>query len=200
MPVTHIRRKEPIPYGKVRVAVYALTLLLAVGVMLSGCRPYAVRNAADASSHHRSVPVGTVLVLHRELTIAPTYARVFFQNGHAGSAISEYQPHCQLEVRRVLPVTQTVQPDEFVIRKVVYDIIDVAAAPGVKLAWIMSGAGGEVSDIMMAWDMRLHSDKQPQVVKLMCGGAFDSPGRARLPSLEEMRAALGSYASLRVPE
>jgi len=161
------------------------------------CQSYVVRNPADESSTYHSLPVGTVLVLQRAVVILPTRARVYFQKGQAGSAISEFEPHCELEVKQVLPVPQTVHPDEFVINRVAYEIMNVVAVEGLQYAH-RGGAGG-VSDIMKAWKMRLHSDKQPEVLQFICAGALNSPFLARTPSVKQIRAALGDYAVLRLP-
>ncbi|MEE8428139.1 MAG: hypothetical protein V3S33_01375 [Gammaproteobacteria bacterium] len=136
------------------------------------------------------------MVLHRAVVIAPGYARVYFQNGQAAPATNEFEPYCRLELRQVLPIPQTIHPDEFVITKVAYDTTHVAAVFGLKLA---HGGGGGVSDIIKVWRMRLHSEQQPDVLHLVCGGAVNAPSRARTPSVTQIRAALGSYASLRLP-
>jgi hypothetical protein len=43
------------------------------------------------------------------------------------------------------------------------------------------------------------SDIQPDVMRMTCRGGFDDPWRAELPSIDEMRAALGAYAGLTLP-
>ncbi len=167
-----------------------------IALLLSGCNAYVVRSPADEDSAYYSLPVGTVLVLHREVAIAPGYARVYFQNGQAAPATNEFEPHCWLEVRQVLPVLQIIRPDEFVITKVAYDTTHVAAVFGLKLA---GGGGGGVSDLIKIWTMRLRSEKQPDVLRLVCGGGLNAPALARTPSATQIRAAFGSYASLRLP-
>ena len=91
---------------------------------------------------------------------------------------------------------QTVYPGEFDIVRVSSDSIEVVAIPG--LQWAHGIGGGGVSDIMQVRRMRLHSKTQPDVLNLICAGALDTPFRARPPSVSQMRAALGSYAGLRL--
>ena len=166
-----------------------------IGLLLPSCQAYVVRSTADENSPYYSVPVGAVLVLHQPLVIAPTYARIYFQNGQVAPAINEFIPHCQLQVRQVLPVPQSVYPDEFTIVRVSYGVIEMAAIPGLQWA---HGVGGGTSDIMKVQRLRLHSKTQPDVLNLICAGALDTPLLARPPSVSEMRAALGSYAGLRL--
>lgn len=172
---------------------------LFLAAIIAACGTYVVRGPADEASPYYRLPAGSVLVLHRKVVIAADRARVFFQRGAVGSALSELEPHCQLEVRKVLPTPQTVFPDEFIIQRVAYDVTEMVALPG--LFWANGGDGGSdgVSDIMKLWKMPLHSDNQPNVLQLICGGALDHPARAHTPSVREIRATLGSYASLRLP-
>ena len=153
-------------------------------------------NASDEASPHYTFLVGSVLVLHKDVYIRPSYARVYFQNGEAGAAVNEFDPHCQLEVRQVLPTVQTVKPDRFVVKKVSYDTLDMAVLPGVMVAQGGGGDGG-VSDIMEAWKFRLYSERQPNVLQMICAGGIDTPFRARPPSRLQIRQALGSYASFK---
>ena len=110
---------------------YLLSVAMAVALLTSAC---ADSGSSDETSPHYTFPVGTILELRQEVYIRPSYARVYFQNGEAGAAVNEFYPHCQLEVRQVLPVVQTVKPDRFVIEKVSYDILDMAALPGLMVA------------------------------------------------------------------
>ena len=58
-----------------------------------------------------------------------------------------------------------------------------------------SGGDGEGRE-MKTYIFQLHSDRQPDVLSLVCGGAFDIPARAARPSLQQIEHALGDYASL----
>ena len=48
--------------------------------------------------------------------------------------------------------------------------------------------------------MRLSSAEQPDVYRLVCRGGEDNPADAIPPSIQEMRRALGDYATLQLPE
>jgi hypothetical protein len=58
-----------------------------------------------------------------------------------------------------------------------------------------SGGDGE-GRLMKTYIFQLHSDRQPDVMSLVCGGAFDIPARAARPSLQQIEHALGDYATL----
>jgi hypothetical protein len=59
---------------------------------------------------------------------------------------------------------------------------------------------GGTSPIIHAVHLWLESAKQPQVRRLSCRGAVDDPPKAKPPTGEEIRQALGDVAALRVPD
>lgn len=171
---------------------YALLLSL---VALQACGPLSVKDAQTGAW----VPLqeGT-LELHRPVDIPPNRSRIFLQNGEATGRIDEYQPFCYLQLSTLRAETQTVRPDRFtvspvgerfelVVQRLVTDPYQLAAARS-------DGGPSMVSDVLY---FRLHSSSQPHVSRLACGGAFDDPANAYAPTLQEIAAALGSYASLR---
>jgi hypothetical protein len=48
--------------------------------------------------------------------------------------------------------------------------------------------------------MWLHSDRQPQIRKLVCGGAEENPAIAKAPSIDQIRTSLGEIATLQLAE
>jgi hypothetical protein len=44
--------------------------------------------------------------------------------------------------------------------------------------------------------MKLHSDNQPQVTYLVCGGVADYPAFADYPTLQDIYTSIGDYAVL----
>ncbi len=60
-----------------------------------------------------------------------------------------------------------------------------------------SGEGG-VTRHTQVFLFRLHSERQPQVRQLNCGGAFEDPGLAQWPTLQDITRALGDHATLRL--
>jgi hypothetical protein len=124
---------------------------------------------------------------------------VFFQDGVAQSAINEYRPHCELAVRKLVDRPQTIYADYFTVDRVSSDIVRVVASEGVVVALsadiqLASGDGGGDGEgrLMKIYTLYLHSDRQLDVLSLVCGGAFNSPALAARPTLQDIATALGA--------
>jgi hypothetical protein len=68
---------------------------------------------------------------------------------------------------------------------------------GIGLAGMASDAGQSM--IVRGVHLWFGSDIQPDVMRLTCRGGFDEAWRADLPSIDEMRIALGDYARIVLP-
>jgi hypothetical protein len=182
---------------------HAVGVILTV-LLLAACGPLVIRDDA----RREFVPLRNgVMELHRDVDIPPERARVFFQRGQLQPAASEYHPHCELTVRNLVDKVQTIRADRFIVTGVTADTVYVASSENVVIAvnvdiqLTSGGGGGDGSGDgegrqMKAYVFRLHSDGQPDVLSLVCGGAFDIPARAARPSLQEIAHALGDYATL----
>jgi hypothetical protein len=174
--------------------------------LLAACGPLLIRNEAT----REYVPLRNAsLELHRDVVVPPDRARVFFQDGVAQSAINEYRPHCELTVRNLVDQPQTIHADHFTVERVSSDIVRVVDSGGVVVALsadiqLASGDGGGDGGgdgegrLMKIYTLYLHSDRQPDVLSLVCGGAFNLPALAARPSLQDIDSALGDYATLQL--
>ena len=172
-------------------------LLLLILPSLSGCQSGLQVNTGDGN--FRTLSAQT-LVLHQDVRIPPRQAHAYFQRATGAGVGGEYAPHCELEVRPVLEEAQYVHAGVFEIRGIrglthyvrrPHKNIQLAAAAGFQLLAEDSGEW-----IMLAYHFTLHSDEQPDVLRLICGGAYNFPFYARYPSLEDIQQALGDVASL----
>lgn len=169
-------------------------LFAMVAVALSGCQPYAIKNPA---SPYSIVPVGSVIVLHRNVTIPAGRTRAYFQRGALVDYTDDYVPQCQLEVSRLLQVPQTVRPGRFVVTKIAEEVRNVADVDRFRFVLTRGDNGGGGPSLeMVARKLWLHSDKQPDVMWLLCGGAFDMPFRAQPPGVDVIRRTLGAFATV----
>ena len=55
------------------------------------------------------------------------------------------------------------------------------------------------SDITETIFMSLASNKQPEVISMVCGGVEDHPANAEPPTFAEMKSALGNIMSFHIP-
>lgn len=186
-----------------------LALCVVAGVLLAACQT--TRYEGDESSPYYAPPVGSHVVLHREITIPPEEVSVMLQNGRIvrPSEVNTYYPHCKFEVRRRLGVAQIVRPDDFIVTRVVRDLLhsvdagtSMQARVSVGIGIGVSAGGGENGDgpsvQTYATRMDLHSSTQPEVFRLTCG-QWGYPYEGEHVSVNGMRQALGDVVTLRLP-
>ncbi len=165
---------------------------VALAFLLAACQTAAYRG--DENSPYFTVPVGTRLVLHRELVIPADRVDVYLQGGRVlGYAeVNPHHPFCTFDVRRRLGTPQTVAPDEFAVTKATQDVFYSRHVPGTVLA-----SDGSPSFEIYSTILALHSDRQPQVVNLTCA-QWQYPPLQRHVTINEMRQALGALFTLRL--
>lgn len=168
--------------------------------LLQACGPLTIRDSVT----NTYVPILTgSLELRREVSFPRERTRVFFQDGEVVSSVNEFEAHCQLEIDPLRDEVQRVEPDRFEITRVSTRIDQVVQREPIQLAalgWgglFHMGDGGETRQ-MQVYLFRLYSERQPQVRQLNCGGAFDDPGRAEWPTLQDIVWALGGHGTLRL--
>lgn len=187
-----------------RVAL--ITFFFSLHWLLLACGPMTIKDAAKQSY----IPIqGWILELHQDVVIPPRRTRVFFQEGRMLYGINDYKPHCQLRVRNISEQPQAVHADRFTIDNVYgaedtivsSDLIRLAAAGGTVIAGGGGNGGGNgETRLMYFYFMGLHAEKQTNVTYLVCGGALEDPAFAAYPTIQEIRAAMGDYATLILPE
>jgi hypothetical protein len=99
---------------------------------------------------------------------------------------------------------QTIFADQFVVIGVTGSVDEIVSSGHILLASagktvIAGGGGNHGSDgpirIMHVINMRLRSEKQPNVTYFTCSGAIDEPYRAVEATLQDIQAAIGNHAS-----
>lgn len=179
-----------------------LLLALAGAALVAGCGPV----PRDENYVYYHPPVGTQVTVHKTLDIPPGRARVFLQNGQivAYTARNQYYPNCEFEINTVDDTVRQIQPDTFRVNRVQIKRDQVAQSRPVQVAGVGIGIGMGIGDIgstniMWVVEMYLKSAQQPDVLRLTCRGGEDRPSDAEPPSINEMRHALGDYASIELP-
>ena len=177
--------------------LYISLLVLLPG--LSACQSGLL--VADGDNDFQELSAKT-LVLHKDIRIPPRQAHAVFQGGAFSYGSGEYAPQCQLEVRTVRETAQTVQAGVFEITSVRGITHYVQRPRRIQLAamgdfQMLADDSGEW--IMLAYHFSLYSEQQPDVIRLICGGAYNFPFHARYPSEQEIRQSLGDSATLSLP-
>ena len=186
-----------------RHVIFVILFFIVQG-LLSACGPVTIKDETKQAF----VPIqGWMLELHQDVFIPSQRTRVFFQTGRLLSGINELEPHCQLRVDDISDQPQAVHAGLFTIDKVFGTLDQIVYGERIHLAsvgdTVIAGGNGDgngESRQMYFYFMELNAEKQPNVTYLVCGGALDDPAFAEYPTLEEIRAALGDYATLLLPD
>lgn len=150
----------------------------------------------------RTLP-GSEFILHEDIVIPPGRLRASFQGGKLSNGASEFEPRCELELRNFSEEPQTIHAgiyridtvrgqDRHVLRP--DEKILLAATEDLQLA----SDGGDSQWYMYTYHMKLRSDVHANAPSLICGGAYNFAFYVRYPDLQEILAALGDYASLKL--
>lgn len=177
-------------------------LVAACALSLSACSTPTARQ--DESSPYYAVPQGSVLQLHRPIEIRPGSTRTWIQRGEVVRGFDRYWPNCSLEVSRLdHDNSQIVEPGGFTVTRSQFLREEVAIlSHSVRVAALRLAAAedsGGHSMIYEGWHLWLDHPDRPNVRRLTCRGVFADPADARPPSIDEIRAALGEVATLRLP-
>ena len=174
--------------------------LLASGLLTACTQNLGVK--ADTAYAWYLPPVGSTIELHRSLQLPGGHTRVFLQRGEvvAKQAFDRYQPSCSFEIRSLAETPRQIDPETFLITRVQRTTEEVVERdePIMLAAWNFVGIDDGPPMVTRGVHLWISSDLQPDVMRLTCHGAFDDPPEALPPSIDEMRGALGSYASLRL--
>lgn len=152
------------------------------------------------------VPVQSTLTLHQPLRIAPGTVSLWFQDGKQMPAndLNRYYPHCKFETWQMLDHEKTVEPDTFVIHKVVrwddYAMQSMQlAASRISVGIGVHINGSDPGPINTATEMFLRSERQPDVYRLICS-QWEDATEANHVTINQIRRALGDTFSLQLPE
>ena len=161
--------------------------LLVIGIGMTACQATVTGRGVPESTEQ--VRTGYVLKLNREISIPATSASVILQNGQiqGGSSVDRFRASCHIVMQQIKQTSQRVTPDEFIITGVRY--WEDFAGFGYRTP--LSGP----EFIKYEIEMRLHSDKQPNVHSLTCKHD-DEDIYGRHLRMSEMQQALGDFAQI----
>ena len=150
----------------------AITLTI---LTLAGCNTAQTR---DVNSPFYKVPIGSEIILNKDLNIPEGQAHINLQDGIATTAVGNYNVSCTFNVRNLGP--STIKAGTFTIRE---------TSPGQE--WVSR------PDIMRFYrEFRFTANTQPDVMNFVCQD-WDGPMTGRPISVPEMEKAVGEYVSFR---
>ena len=178
--------------------------ILLCTITVAGCT---TQMATGPESPYYKVPPGSVIRLAERIRIPPSRTRIWIQGGRiVGTGFNSFEPSCNVEVRRLNETgDQFVEPGEFrVIRTqflreaiVSSGQVMVASAGPLRLAEAQDNGGDEF--FYEGYHLWVENPSQPDVRRFTCRGLYGFPYESRPPSIAEIRAALGSVATLELP-
>jgi hypothetical protein len=186
----------------------SVLLVLAVALSLVACRAGLQLRTGDTL--FRTLP-GSEFILHADIIIPPGQLRASFQGGKLLNGASEFEPRCELELRDFSEEPQTIHAGTYTIEKVrgldryvarPAENIQLAAAGVLQLGtgtdsqWYMRTY--HMTLLSDAYHMTLLSDGHEEVPALICGGAYNYAFYVRYPDLQDILAALGEFATLKI--
>ena len=147
-----------------------------------------------------TLPAGSQLILHEDLTIPAGRASVYIQGDPAPAirGVYSFEPYCIFEMYHVKDTPQYVRAGTFTIRKVQREDYS-AAAYGVQRARFLFSDGGP-NYLVYATVMRLESKEQPEVYRLTCQHWEVPPQMPHHLTINQIRAALGKLLTLKLPD
>jgi hypothetical protein len=165
--------------------IFVLTCLLLVA-----CQP----RVYPIDSPYYRIPLGSELILNKNITIPPNRARVFIQNGHLlkANAVDQYYPFCEFEILTLSDQSQTIQTDRFQI----HELSKQMKTSRQQLRYASTSLD-HLDQPLIAYNtvMYLTSSRQPDVYRLSCMYWTDDNMDNHL-TLEQIRKTLGKLFSI----
>ncbi|QKT04004.1 hypothetical protein HUS23_09335 [Ectothiorhodospiraceae bacterium 2226] len=162
--------------------------------LLSACQALTTREM--------DVLEGATLTLREPLTFPAGDTRLHIQGGETRSywRINQYQTHCRLELDGAREQAHTLQPGEFRVARVRYewDQVQHGEQPVMVAGLGAFAGGGALTSRIEIVVLELDSAEQPEFARVRCMQWMD-PQWARVPTLDEVRGALGERFVLELP-
>ncbi|MDJ0807337.1 MAG: hypothetical protein QNJ78_10935 [Gammaproteobacteria bacterium] len=180
-----------------------LVVAVLMAGLLGGCTLSGPQLRAD-DDYRVMPPPGTRIELHRPLSVPGGHTRVFLQRGEVVSkqGFDRYRPSCNFEIRTLAEQPRQILPEDFLVSRAQRETAEVVfhrAAPLMLAGLNFVGMDDGLPMVVHSVHLWISSDRQPDVMRLTCRGAFGDPPNADPPSIAQMKQALGSYASLKSP-
>jgi hypothetical protein len=163
--------------------------LVLLSLLLAACQ--VLDHEGEARAY--LIPMGTPVDLHRDLTLPPGQAGVFIQGTRIGDRY-RYDAGCRLEVRTLSETPRTVVADRFTVVRVTRE--------WERFTWRETGLRRVRLDydgpalLRFSTALYLHSDRQPDVFRLVCSHLQDSARNPRYLTADEIRTVLAPVMTL----
>lgn len=182
----------------IRIAIPSAVIL-----SLSGCA--ALQPDSETALYSR-VPEGSVLRIEQRIPIPAGRARIWLRGDSLSTGSTSVAPICGLEVDEIdHEGVQYIEPGELRIRRVQNLWAEVvqrwpALPDGARLQLADVNGGGGTPMIREGWHLWLEGEQHPNLMRLTCVGMLNDMPEARPPTVAEIRASLGRFATLELAD
>lgn len=195
----------------VKLASIRIGVLL-VFLALSACSQWQVTN--PASPYFMPLP-GSKIIVHQRLEVPGGRTRVFFQYGKLipHRSIFQYDVNCELEINKLADTVRYIEPGTYTVTRTrrQYESVILNEQPDQPVQ--LAALDTSVADIRASAEdsggssmqfeiirLRLQGEENALLNGLACRGALADPANMQMPTLAEMRQALGKYVSIETPQ
>ena len=180
--------------------------------LISGLGLLSACNAAlvtDPNALNYVPTPGSKVTVKQRIEVPGGQTRIFLQRGELitkPSRLDHYWPNCNFEINTLAETSRYIEPGVYTVTRTTRQEKEVVWYQPEPIQLATLGIGG----VMARGDgpgmyfeevkMTLQSEQAPDIRELACRGVLTDPVLVAPPTLAEIRQALGSYASIEVPE
>lgn len=185
-------------------------VMVGLAVVLAACQ---TAYQGNEDSPYYDVPVGSELVLNKEIHFNPDQLSVYVQFGKVlpFSVVRKYETFCKFELNHMASTARTIAPSEMRVTRSyqerTYDLfagaarpqyVDLSARHMVQSGSFDQGGPGQLSFVER---MDLHSPNQAEIFRLTCArwASYPTGYKNENISIAEIRRTLDPLFTLRVP-
>jgi len=175
--------------------------------LLSACNAVLV---TDPNALNYVPTAGSKVTVKQRIEVPAGQTRIFLQRGELitkASQLDHYWPNCNFEINTLAETSRYIEPGVYTVTRTTRQEKEVVLFQTKRIRLAAVGFGGVMAfggdGAQMLFEevkMTLQSDKPSDIRDLACRGVFTDPVLVEPPTLAEIRQALGSYASISVPE
>jgi hypothetical protein len=185
-------------------------ILLSVIFLLTGCPSAYIDGVPNERSPYFQLPVGSELILVKEVAVPAGGDRLYFQNGRSMDwrKVDIYRPHCALRVETKSDADQPIHPDRFTLTRSGTErffrrVQSPGPLPAIRMAAFNSTAvkaadfdrDGHMDYEVVAVVMELRSARQPHVREMICTD-WGLPQDSLHITVQNIRHALGDFFTI----
>jgi hypothetical protein len=189
-------------------------IVLSVIVLLAGCPSAYIDGVPNERSPYFQLPVGSELILEKEVAVPAGDDQLYFQNGRTMDwrRVDIYRPHCALKVDSKMDADRSIHPDRFTLTQSSTErffrrVHSPGPHPGVRMAGFdpaITPAADFDRDGRMDYEvtavvMELRSARQPQVREMICADWGLPQDRLHI-TVQNIRRALGDFFTIQLPD